>query len=169
MAEETKQIQYDIDGFDVITSALMELVNQFPGLQLGDAEISFSTLGEDYGIAVFPTSGAVIDSQKESITGHVTQVCRYPFCVVYRAANLSESRKAAVKEWLDNLGRWLELQEITINGEKSRLTEYPTLTGNREIQLIIRQSPGYLDSINENQSENWLINIAVKYRNEYDI
>ena len=45
MAEQ-KQVKYDVDGYDAVTSALMELLNQYPSLSVGD-EIGFSTLGED--------------------------------------------------------------------------------------------------------------------------
>ena len=38
MAEQ-KQVKYDIDGYEAVTSALRELLNQFPGFSEGD-EIS---------------------------------------------------------------------------------------------------------------------------------
>lgn len=162
-----KTVKYDIDGYDVITTAIRELINQYPGLSTGD-EITFSTLGEDSGKTMFPVSGAIIETEKESITGHVTQVCLYPFYVIYRAAGLSENRKAAVKEWLDNLGKWLERQPVKIDETEYLLTEYPELTGNRKFLSINRQTPGYLDSTNDNQSENWAIYISARYKNEFD-
>lgn len=167
MAEEQKQVRYDIDGYDVVTTALRELINQYPGVSDGD-EITFSKLGEDNGKAMFPISGAVIETEDEDVTGHVTQVCLYPFYVIYRAGGLSENRKAAIKEWLDNLGKWMEQQTISIGEIAYRLDEYPTLTGNREFLSINRQTPGYLDSINENKSENWAIYISARYQNEFD-
>ena len=100
MAEN--EIKYDVDGYEAITAALRELINSFPGLAQGD-EIAFSVLSEDSGKAIFPVSGAIIETEKRFILGDVRQVCLYPFYVVYRAAGLSENRKAAVKEWLDNL------------------------------------------------------------------
>ena len=108
MAEEKKAVKYDIDGFDVITTALQELVNQFPELRERETKLHFSTLDDASGKAMFPVSGAVIESEKESITGHVTQVCLYPFCVICRASGTKPKRKADIKEWLDNLGKWLE-------------------------------------------------------------
>ena len=82
MAEEKKPVKYDIDGFDVITTALQELVNQFPELREGD-EIAFSTLDDASGKAMFPVSGAVIESEKESNHwSRPTQVCLYPIFVV---------------------------------------------------------------------------------------
>lgn len=166
MAEE-KRVQYDIDGYDVLTTSLLELLNQFPGLDDGE-KIAFSVLDEESGIGMLPISGAVIETEKEGITGHVRQVCLYPFYIVYRASGLSESRKANVKEWLDNLGKWLEKQPITMNDQKYVLSEYPTLSGNREFLSISRQTPGYLDGTNENKSEDWVIHISARYKNEYD-
>lgn len=166
MAEE-KKIVYDVDGYDIVTTALRELINQYPGLSEGE-EIAFSVLGAEHGRAMFPASGAVIESEKEDITGHVTQVCLYPFHIVYRTHALSEERKATVKEWLDTLGKWLERQTVSISGEKHVIDSYPPLTDNRRFLSISRQTPGHLDSINDNQSENWVIQLSARYRNEFD-
>lgn len=164
---ESKLGRYDFDGYDEVTTALRELLNQYPNLADGD-EISFAVLSEDGGKAMFPITGAVIETERESITGHVRQVCLYPFHVVYRVAGISENQKALVKEWLDNLGRWLEKQPISVNGESITLLEYPPLSRNREFLSISRQTPANLDSINENASENWVIYISARYQNEFE-
>jgi hypothetical protein len=70
-----------------------------------------------------------------------------------------------VKEWLDTLGRWLEKQVVKVNGQEEQLTEYPPLTGTRQFTTIRRMSGGYLDSTNENKSENWAIYINARYTN----
>ena len=165
MANE-KAVKYDVDGYESVTAALLELLNKYPGLKEDD-EISFSALDENSGIAMYSVQGAMIESEKKTITGKVTEVCLYPFYVIYRAAGLSEGRKAAVKEWLDNLGKWLERKEITVNGETFKLSEYPRLTGSRTFLSISRQTPAYLDTVNENKSENWAIYITARYQNEY--
>lgn len=165
MAEQ-KQVKYDIDGYDAVTSALRELLNQYPGLSVGD-EIAFSTLEEESGKAMFPISGAVVETEKTTITGKVTKVCLYPFYVIYRASGLNEKRKEKVKEWLDTLGKWLEQQTVIIDGEEYRLEEYPPLTGGRKFLSVERQTPSYLDTVNENQSENWAIYISARYQYEY--
>ena len=165
MAEQ-KQVKYDIDGYEAVTSALRELLNQYPALSEGN-EITFSMLGEDSGKAMFPISGAVIETEKRTITGKVTEVCLYPFYVIYRAAGLSENRKAIVKEWLDNLGKWLEQKKVLINGAEYQLEELPPLTDGRKFLSISRQTPAYLDTVNENQSENWAIYISARYQYEY--
>ncbi len=165
MAEE-KIIQYDVDGFNSITAAIRSLLNLYPGLPEGD-EITFSTLAEDSGKAMYPMSTAVISRETEDVTGHVTQECSYLFTVVYRAGGLSESRKAAVKEWLEDLGRWLEGQEVTIGGEVYVLEDYPS-AGPRYITKIRRTTQAFLDSVEENMAENWVISIDAQYINEFD-
>lgn len=161
MEEEKK---YDLDGQEVITDALMKLINRYPGLSSED-NIKFSILGEDNGKAIFPVSGAMVETEKNTITGKVIQECLYPFYVIYRAAGLSEQRKASVKEWLDNLGKWLERQKIVVNNTEYRLDDYPSLTGERKFLSIKRNTPSYLDSTNENMSENWAIYISARYQN----
>lgn len=164
---DQKQIKYDIDGHEEITAAMRDLLNQYPALKK-DEEISFSVLSETGGKAMFPITGAIIETERESITGHVMQVCLYPFHVVYRAAGVSENQKARIKEWLDNLGRWVEKQPIKINDIEYQLDHYPMLTGNRSFLSVSRQTPAYLDSINENKSENWVIYISARYKNEFN-
>ena len=165
MANE-KIIKYDIDGYDAVTSALRELLNQYPALSSKD-EITFSTLGEDSGKAMFPISGAAVENTKTSVTGKVTEVCLYPFYVIYRASGLNENRKAKVKEWLDTLGKWLEQKKVLIDGKEYQLEEYPPLTDGRKFLSVSRQTPAYLDTVNENQSENWAIYISARYQYEY--
>lgn len=165
--KEQKQVKYDVDGYEAVTSALRELLNQYPALSDRD-EIAFSTLGEDSGKAMFPVSSSVIETEKRSITGKVTEVCLYPFYVIYRASGLNENRKAKVKEWLDNLGKWLEQKTVLINSTEYQLAELPPLTDGRRFLSINRQTPAYLDTVNENQSENWAIYISARYQYEYE-
>lgn len=160
-------IGYDLDGFNRITDAIRAIVNTFPGLD-PEERIQYATLSEDGGIAMFPTGGAQIRREKESITGHVSQECLYPFFILYRASGLSENIKVNVKEWLDTFGRWLTLQPVTIGEEVYKLIEYPPISDGRVIKSINVQSPAYLDSIGENKAENWMINLNVTYLNEYD-
>lgn len=169
---EDKPIRYDVDGpnesgTDNVTTALRQLLNQFPGL-LSDEEITFSTLTQDSGITMFPISGAVIQTETENVWNQVKQVCLYPFYIVYRQGRLNQNRKANIKEWLDNLGRWLEKQPVTVDGIEYKLQKYPALSGARKINLISRQTPAYLDSTGEDQVEDWAIYISAQYQNEFD-
>lgn len=161
MAE--KQVKYDLDGYDVVTTALLALLNQYPGLNKGE-KITFSDLGEDSGMAIFPINGAVIETERKFITGRTEEVCLYPFYIIYRAGGLSSGNKATVKEWLDNLGRWLEKETVVMKGTEYKLSEYPPLTENRKFLSISRQTPSYLDTVNENKSENWAIYISARYQ-----
>lgn len=164
MAEQ-KEIKYDLDGYDIITNALMTLLNQYP--DLGTDKIHFSTFAAESGIAMFPSIGAVVETEKRSVTGKVYQSCNYPFNIVYKVAGVSENNKIQVKDFLDKLGKWLEMQSVTIGTEQHRLEAYPALTENREIKSISRTTPAYLESIEENKTENWVISLILRYSNEF--
>ena len=166
MPEEArnKPIKFDVDGYEVITKALQDLLNSFPGLTDGET-IKFSTLEEKSGISFYPISGAVISTEKEDVTGHVNQLCNYPFYLVYRTSAGSQNAKINIKEFLDSIEKWLEKQPVNINGETEKLSSYPELTEGREITEISRQTPAFLDNVSEGDVQDWVINLALKYRN----
>lgn len=166
MPEEVKNKpkRYDVDGYEIVTNAIKDLLNSFPMLGI-DETIRFSTLGEDSGISFYPVSGAVIATETTSVTGKVNQLCNYPFYIVYRTAADGQNAKISIKEWLDSLGKWLEKQPILVAGETEQLTEYPTLTGGREITEIARQTPAFLNETNSENVQDWVISLALKYRN----
>lgn len=160
------EVRYDVAGYEHVTAALRELLNQYPALPEND-EIAFAMLSDDSGKAMFPMSGGVIELERKSVTGRVHQICRYPFYVIYRAGGLSENRKAAVKVWLDQLGEWLERRTVNIDGSICKLETYPSLTDNRKILSIARQTPAYLDSVTEDQVESWAISLTARYEHYY--
>lgn len=161
-----RTIEYDVEGYDVITNALMGLLNEYPALQTGDV-ITFNTLNENSGISMFPQSGSIIERKAKDILGNTTEICQYPFYVVARYGFLNESRKINMKEWLDKLGRWLEQQPIVVNETSYTLDSYPTLSGNRRFLEIRRTTPAALNAINDNNTEDWAISIVARYENQY--
>ena len=114
MPKANTAVKFDVDGSEIMSKVLMELLNTCPALC--GRRIAFSTLGEDDGLAFFPSVGAAITSEKESITGHVNQVCAYPFDIVLRCAPKTEAARMRSKELLDAIGRWLERQPVTVRG-----------------------------------------------------
>lgn len=164
---EEKELKLDVDGYDDVTSALIDLFNSYPGLAAGES-FGFSVMPECGGKSFFTSTGATIYSELESITGHYTQMCQYPLTVVFRVAGLSQNKKAKAKEWLDTFGRWLERQEVVIGGENIKLKEYPQLHGTRKFKTITRQTPAFLSQVNNDKTEDWVMEIVAKYRNEFD-
>lgn len=158
---------FDADGFETLTSAIMDTINTYPGLDDGE-RFTFSTIPNEEGLTVIAATGALIVDHHESITDHVWETCNYPFTVLYRASGLNEKRKIAAKEWLDTLAKWLQRQTVTIDGNTYQLRKWPMLSGDRRIKTIMQQSPAYLASMNEDKSENWIMNMAIQYYNEYD-
>ncbi len=107
----------------------------------------------------------MIAQEKKSVTGKVNQLCNYPFYIVYRTSRDSPNMKADIKEFLDSVGKWLERQTVVIDGKNHRLTSYPTLTEERKIEEITRITPSYLDKTYENNVQDWVISMSLKYRN----
>ena len=161
------KVAVDVEGGEAVSRVLLTLLNQFPGLD--GSEITFSTLGDTQGIGFFPVSGAVFIANREDITGHVYQECLYPFNVIYRCAPRSEVQKMRVKEFLDLLGRWLEMQPVTIGGQEYKLEAYPSLeSGHRNIKSIYRTNATYMDGVYQDKVEDWRLSATLRYKNEYD-
>lgn len=113
--DSKKIVKYDVDGYDIVTNALKDLLNEYPGLETGEV-FKFSTLKEDDGIAFYPVSGAIIAQEKKSVTGKVNQLCNYPFYIVYRTSRDSPNMKADIKEFLDSVA-----VERTIHDRRSKI------------------------------------------------
>jgi hypothetical protein len=161
-----KQVRFDVDGSEIVSKVLLELLNKCPALC--GKKVAFSTLGEDEGLGFFPSVGAAITSETETITGDVHQVCAYPFDVVLRCAPKTEAARIRCKELLDAIGRWLERQSITVNGEMHTMDAYPALTeGNRKIRAISRTSPSHLNAVYQNGVEDWLFSGSLRYENNF--
>lgn len=164
MSEEQRILGYDVDGEEAITNALIELLNEFPT----DRAIGFSNLDKNSGFAFYPIAGAAIYSEKEDVCGNVTQVCQYPFTVVYRNSPKLENHKIRIKELLDNIGKYLEGQKVSVGGELIALTEYPKLTGGRKITSIRRDTPAYVDETDESGAQDWVIQMKLQYKNTFE-
>lgn len=162
------QISYDVDGSNAISSVLTTLMNQFPGL--GTRNILFSTMDNTAaGIGFFPTSGAAILSETEDITGHVTQMCLYPFTIVYRSSPKTDAQRIKIKEFLDALVRWLCREPVTIGQNTHTLSAYPALTvGNRVIKAISQTGPAHLNGAYADGVEDWTISGTLRYEHQFD-
>ena len=163
---ELKPIGVDASGFGYLRDAVRDLLNRFPGL--GGNEILFEELGEEDGIAFSADAGALVMTERTSITDHITQTCQFPFLVVYRTTASREFQKLNVSEFLENLGKWLCKEAVVIGGTEYRLTAYPALSGGRKITRIARNN-SYALVPNENQSQDWILPVSVQYTNEFSI
>ena len=164
--KKDKPIGYDLDGYNVVKDAVLAMINQSPLLKK-EGKVSFGMLEKNRGFAIMPTSSSVVESRKKDVTGKITEICYYPFALVYRDTGMNEKRKSEVTELLDNMGKWLEKQEITIDGVSQQLEEYPELTDNRMFLEVKRQTNSYLAKTYEDRAEDWEILITARYKNEY--
>ena len=161
-----KPIGVDASGFEMLTNAVRELLNQYPALH--GRSILFEDLDENYGIAFSADGGALVMSERQSITDHVAQVCQYPFLVVYRSENQGETEKLYVQSFLENLGKWLCIEPVKIDGEEYRLRAYPALTDGRKITRVTR-SNSYGTVPNENKTQDWILPVTVQYTYDFDL
>lgn len=164
--EELKPIGLDVTGYEHLKKAIRDLLNMFPGLD--GKEISFEELGEDSGIAFSSDAGALIMTERRSITDHVTQTCQFPILVVYRTTATREFQKMFVSNFLDTLGKWLCKEPVEIDGSFHRLISYPIISDGRKITRITR-SNSYGTVPNENKSQDWILPVVIQYTYEFDI
>lgn len=163
---EVKPIGADVTGFEILTNAVLDLLSRFPGLN--GREILFEELGAESGIAFSANNGALIMTERRSITDHVTQTCQYPIFIVYRTASTKEFQKLQVQAFFDALGKWLCREPAVINGETVRLGSYPALTDDRKITRITRSNSYGLEP-NEDGVQDWLMPVTVEYTHEFDM
>ncbi len=163
---ENKPIGMDVTGYEVLTKAVLVLLSQFPGLN--GREILYEELGESSGIAFFADAGALVMSEKRSITDHVRQTCQYPFNVVYRTESTRENQKLIVQTFLDALGKWLCKEPAIIGGTTYNLGSYPALSDGRKITRITRYN-SYGAQPEESGVQDWVLPVKVEYTNEFDM
>ena len=164
--EEVKPIGTDATGYELLTRAVKDLLNQYPGLS--GQKIYFEELGEESGMAFSADAGALVMSERRSITDHVSQTCQYPFLVIYRTSATREYQKLNVTAFLDSLGKWLCKEPVGIGGVVYRLTDYPDLSSGRKVTRITRNN-SYGTVPNENGTQDWILPVSVQYTNEFDM
>ena len=166
MAEETKPIGTDAGGYELLTKAVKVLLNEFPGLN--GQKILFEEIEEESGLAFSADAGALVMSERRSITDHITQECQFPFLVIYRTSSTREFQKLNVSAFLDTLGKWICKEPVEIDGVTYKLTSYPTISDGRKITRITRNN-SYGTAPNENKSQDWILPVSVQYIYEFDM
>lgn len=156
--EDNKPVGVDAAGHEVLTRAVRDLLNQYPGLD--GREIKFEELDPDYGIAFSADGGALVMFERRSITDHVFQKCQFPFFIIYRVASSEDWQKMDAQAFLDGIGKWLCHEEPG--------AVYPTLADGRKITRITRGNSYGLQP-DANGVQDWLLPVTVQYDNEFDL
>lgn len=166
MADMPKPIGIDATGYELLTEAVLILLSQYPGLD--GREILFEELGKSSGIAFSADNGALIMTERKTITGKIWQTCQYPFYVVYRTTSTQERQKLQVQTFLDSLGKWLCQEPAEIKkGQYEQLTEYPDLSQGRKITRVTRLNSYALEP-NDEGVQDWILPVTVQYTNEIE-
>lgn len=158
-------IGVDAGGYEVLTKAVAELVNQYPGLD--DRIVTFEELSATSGIAFAADNGALVMSERRNILDHVTQTCQFPFFIVYRSASSRASQKINIQTFLDSIGKWLCGEYAEIDGELVQLESYPALAQGRKIKKVTRNNSYGLEP-DAKGVQDWLLPVTVEYTNEFD-
>lgn len=166
MGDERKPIGKDASGYDVLTIAVKDLLNQFPGLYENET-VKFEELGEDSGIAFSADNGALIFSETEDVLGGVRQTCQYPFYIIYRTSSTKERQKMSIQEFLDTFGKWLCREPVVINGSEQRLSNYPTLSQGRKITKVTRDNSYGLEP-QESGVQDWILPVSIGYKYDFE-
>lgn len=164
--DERKPIGKDASGYDVLTTAVKALLNQFPGLYENET-VKFEELGEDSGIAFSADNGALIFSETEDVLGGVRQTCQYPFYIIYRTSSTKERQKMSIQEFLDTFGKWLCREPVVIDGSEQRLSNYPTLSQGRKITKVTRDNSYGLEP-QESGVQDWILPVSIEYKYDFE-
>ena len=166
MGDERKPIGKDASGYDVLTTAVKALLNQFPGLYEYET-VKFVELEKDYGIAFSADNGALIFSETEDVIGGVRQTCQYPFYIIYRTSSTKERQKMSIQEFLDTFGKWLCREPVVIDGSEQRLSNYPTLSQGRKITKVTRDNSYGLEP-QESGVQDWILPVSIEYKYDFE-
>lgn len=154
-----KTVQKDDASFPILREALLELLNQFPGL---DGEVvTYQDLGESSGVCIAPENGPVVLTEKRDIIGNVYRNCQFSFLIIYRTDTSDEYQKLRISQFLDELGAWACRDPV---GDYP-MAVYPELSGGRTITGASRSNVfAYVE--NENKSQDWGVSITVNYTHD---
>lgn len=158
-------IGVDAEGFEVMTKAVAELLNQYPGLD--GRIVRFEELESNTGIAFSADNGALVMQEQRFITDHIKQTCAYPFFIVYRSAATRAAQKVNIQTFLDSIGKWICKEPCMIGNTEYVLSSYPTLANGREIKKVTRNN-SYAVEPDEKGVQDWLLPVTVEYTNEFD-
>ena len=149
MAEEQKY-KIDLKTSDKLTPILLRLLNSYPDLDPGE-RIIFADGSQEQGIYMITICSAVIVNEYHDIVGNYQKDCQYPFYISYAVGKDSTGSRVSIKEFLDDLGIWLEGQDLS-----------EMLTVSEEAKLE-RQTPAFLEDVSEAGIERWSIYINLFY------
>lgn len=164
MADNTP-ITVDSAGYEVLTKAVAELLNQYPGLD--GRIVSFEELDATGGIAFSADNGALVMKEQRDVLDHIKQTCQFPFFIVYRTASVRAAQKIKVQTFLDSIGKWICKEPAMVGDTEYRLERYPDLAGGRKIKRVTR-SNSYGLTPDAKGVQDWLLPVQVEYTNEYD-
>lgn len=146
-----------------VLEVIYKLIKECPFISDKNVKFDFLDIEEDT-IAVMSTPGACILSN--NILGGFTG--SLPFILGHKGRQSSDNRKIKTVDLLNNIGRWLGKEKVTIGDKEYVLTEYPVLSDNRKITRIEQQTVPYISDIDEKSNITYICTVKVTYCKEVD-
>ena len=152
---DTKNVRIDVQDGESFTMLLLNTLNEYPDLMEGE-KIVFGDSSHNSGLAMYPIAGALVLSETQDVLGMIDSSRQYPFTIVYKVAQGSANLAISIKDFLDNMGKWLERQDLS-----RKVSEEITIND------IKRQTVAALDSVEEDGTQNWTVSISLNYTKRY--
>ena len=152
---DQNNVRIDVQDGESFTLLLLDTLNKYPELAEGE-KVIFGDPTHNAGLAMYPISGALVLSETQDVLGMIDSVRQYPFTIVYKVAQGSANLAISIKDFLDNMGKWLERQDLS-----TQVSEEITIND------IKRQTVAALDSVEENGVQNWTVSISLSYTKRY--
>lgn len=148
--ESQKENPLDIAEQDILSKALLLMINQFPDMPENVAA-SYQYIDDDNSLGVFSMKGAVKLTEYLCMPDEEKFDGQFPFFILFRCKPSNTMQRINKQDFLDKLGEWLEKQE------------YPPLSGGRTITEIARTTTTSLAGRFENGMEEYQCNFNLIY------
>lgn len=146
-----------------VLETIYRLVKECPFIEEKSVKFDFLDIEED-SIAVMSTPGACIVS-KDILGGFTGSL---PFILGYKGRQSSDNRKIKTVDLLNNIGKWLGKEKVTVDDKEYVLKEYPVLSDNRKITRIEQQTVPYISDIDEKSNITYVCTVKVTYLKEVE-
>lgn len=146
-----------------VLEAVYRLIKECPFIQEKTVKFDLLDIEED-SIAVLSTPGACIEA-KDILGGFTGSL---PFILGHKGRQNTDNRKIKTVDLLNNIGKWLGKETVTIDDKEYVLTEYPLLSAGRKITRIEQQTVPYISDIDEKSNITYICTVKVTYCKEVE-
>lgn len=163
MADDKNKELLPVSEQSSVLEAVYKLIKECPFIEKENVKFDFLDI-EENSISVLSTPGAFIIS-KDILGGFTGSL---PFILGHKGRQSSDNRKIKTVDLLNNIGKWLGKEKVTIDDREYVLKEYPLLSDNRKITRIEQQTVPYISDIDEKSNITYICTLKVTYCKEVE-